>query len=616
MPSRLGWPASEVELLVFDYRDADRRAVVSWHPDDEVSPWFGIARDVLLSGSKEAMQEGGTSISLPWWSFLGLRPAIFDLIRGFKLASGADYHVSEAAGDHLRLARSRDEGYSRAVSSTQLTPEELQRRLKAAGFARSLTAQQLRNVSKLALLPAGATFSVPGAGKTTEALATFAVRAEPGDRLLVIAPKNAFAAWDEQIETCLPSFGHQFVRLRKTDKIPLQLLDDPRLMIIGYQQLARVKEVIANHLVGRRIHVFLDESHRIKGQNNISTDAVLSFSHLPASKLVMSGTPMPQSTSDLLPQFRFLYPEVQADEDSVIDLIGPVYVRTNKSELNLPPVCRVLKSLPMDPLQQRLYELMKSALAREAAQALTIKSKQAFKGLGRSVTRVLQFVSNPALLAHEIAFAHSNELSMALAEGRGPKMRYVLHRARSLAREGKKVLIWSTFVENVEHIANSLQDLGAVYIHGGVDAGDESDDETREGKIRLFHDDPNVMVMVANPAAASEGISLHAICHHAIYLDRNFNAAQYLQSEDRIHRLGLPPDQDTTIEIVECVGSVDETVRQRLEFKVGQMAAALNDTDLRISPVPIVPDELDEEFGAGGLDEGDVRALLVALGGH
>jgi hypothetical protein len=46
----------------------------------------------------------------------------------------------------------------------------------------------------------------------------------------------------------------------------------------------------------------------------------------------------------------------------------------------------------------------------------------------------------------------------------------------------QKVLIWSTFVENVEHIANSLQDLGAVYIHGGVDAGDENDDETREGK--------------------------------------------------------------------------------------------------------------------------------------
>lgn len=193
---------------------------------------------------------------------------------------------------------------------------------------------------------------------------------------------------------------------------------------------------------------------------------------------------------------------------------------------------------------------------------------------------------------------------------------YVVKRARQLAREGKKVLIWSTFVDNVEHLAFALQDLGAVYIHGGVDAGDESDDDTREGKIRLFHDDPTVMVMIANPAAAGEGISLHKICHHAIYLDRNFNAAQYLQSEDRIHRLGLPADQETIIEIVECEGSVDETVRQRLEFKVGVMAGALEDSGLSIAPVPMDPDEDDDDFGAGGLDEGDVRALIASLGGN
>ena len=121
--------------------------------------------------------------------------------------------------------------------------------------------------------------------------------------------------------------------------------------------------------------------------------------------------------------------------------------------------------------------------------------------------------------------------------------------------------------------------------------------------------------MVANPAAAGEGISLHTVCHHAIYLDRNFNAAQYLQSEDRIHRLGLSQNQQTTIEIVECAGTVDETVRQRLEFKVAQMADALNDSGLKIAPVPMDPDEEDEDLGGTGLDEGDVRALLASLGG-
>lgn len=541
-----------------------------------------------------------------------MRPDILDLIQGFNLKNGVNFSISDSAMALLSQARERHESYEQACAAVRLGEEELLAKLAAAGFARPLTPQQLRNVGLLAAVHSGATFSVPGAGKTTEALATFACRAKAGDRLLVIAPKNAFAAWDEQIQVCLPSLGTAFTRLRNTDKIPGILRDDPRFMIIGYHQLARVKEDIAEHLSSHDTHVFLDESHRIKGMGNISTEAVLSFSHLPVSKLVMSGTPMPQAASDLLPQFHFLYPEVAASESDIIDMVRPVYVRTNKSELGLPPVTRQRKSLPMDPLQAKLYSLMRSEVARDAASALQLRTKQAFRSLGRSVTRILQFVSNPALLAKEIGFAHSDVLAAALAEGRGPKIRYIVRRARQLAKEGKKVLIWTTFVENVEYLAQTLQDLGAVYIHGGVDAGSEDDEDTREGKIKQFRNEESCMVMVANPAAASEGISLHTICHHAIYLDRNFNAAQYLQSEDRIHRLGLPMDQETIIEIVECEGSIDETVRQRLEFKVGRMASALSDSGLQISPVPM--DAEDDIPIEDCLDDEDVRALLEMLG--
>jgi SNF2 family DNA or RNA helicase len=122
--------------------------------------------------------------------------------------------------------------------------------------------------------------------------------------------------------------------------------------------------------------------------------------------------------------------------------------------------------------------------------------------------------------------------------------------------------------------------------------------------------------MVANPAAASEGVSLHRVCHHALYLDRTFNAAHYLQSEDRIHRFGLPADQATTIEIVECLGSVDETVRERLETKIGRMAEALEDSSLKPDPIPIDPTDIEdyEEYGTGLLPE-DIEALLRDLSG-
>jgi SNF2 family DNA or RNA helicase len=176
------------------------------------------------------------------------------------------------------------------------------------------------------------------------------------------------------------------------------------------------------------------------------------------------------------------------------------------------------------------------------------------------------------------------------------------------------VLIWSSYVRNVEYIAARLSDLGAVYIHGGVDAGDEDDDETREGKVKLFHDDRNTMVMVANPAAASEGISLHRVCHHAMYLDRTFNAAHYLQSEDRIHRFGLAADQETIIEIVECEETVDETVLERLDYKIKQMATALEDSALGVDPIALDPNDIEDyDFYSVGLKDEDIQALLRDL---
>ena len=78
----------------------------------------------------------------------------------------------------------------------------------------------------------------------------------------------------------------------------------------------------------------------------------------------------------------------------------------------------------MSPVQNELYHLMKFEAAREAAIALDIRSKQAFRTLGRSVARLLQFVSNPALLSSEIGFAHAELLKAVLAEGEGRERRW------------------------------------------------------------------------------------------------------------------------------------------------------------------------------------------------
>lgn len=603
-------------MLRIEYREVDQRAHLSWDIADEQTQWLDAIRRLVFDHADDATQEDAYHISLPWWNFAALRAQLFDVFSGYELAPGRGIFVSDAAASQLRRSRRSIDSYSLAAQTHAISQADLQQRLLETGFARQLSDEQTRNVCKLAALPAAATFSVPGAGKTTEALATFFYRAAADERLLVVAPKNAFAAWDEQIGDCMPQLNSTFTRLRGgRDRIEELLEDEPRLMIISYQQLARVPDLLAAHCARYKVHVFLDESHRIKsGAGKQTARATLGLAHLPVGKLIMSGTPMPQSVDDLIPQLAFLYPEIPATTETVIDLIRPIYVRTNKSQLGLPPVTRVLVSLPMAPLQYQLYQLMKFEVAREAASVLSIRSKQAFRSLGRSVARILRFVSNPSLLSSEMSFVHPDLLAAVLAEGDGPKLNYVLKKARQLARQDHKVLIWSSFVRNVEYIAERLSDLGAVYIHGGVDAGDEDDDETREGKIKLFHDDSNVRVMVANPAAAGEGVSLHRVCHHAIYLDRTFNAAHYLQSEDRIHRLGLLPDQKTVVEIVECIGSVDETVRERLNYKIGKMAEALEDSSLRPDPIPIDPTDIEDvDDYSTGLAPEDIQALLKNL---
>lgn len=600
-------------MLRIDYRETDLRALLTWNESDSDFPWLDPIRRLALECSDDSSQESAYSLSLPWWSFAALRRQLLTIFTGYKVKMGQDYVFGPEAIILLQQSKRNTASYEKAQQSHTIPEDELRDHLRKLGFSRELTIQQARNVSKIAALPAAATFSVPGAGKTTEALACFFYRAAADERLLVVAPKNAFAAWDEQITDCMPSLKAQFVRLRGgKDNIGRFLDNDPRFMLISYQQLARVPDLIAAHCARYKVHVFLDESHRIKsGTEKQTARAALSLAHLPVGKLIMSGTPLPQALSDLIPQFAFLYPEIPATADTVVELVKPIYVRTNKAELGLPPVTRVSVPLVMAPMQNELYKLMRSELAREAASALKTPNRQVFRRLGRSVARLLQFISNPSLLSAELAFAHAEMLRAVLSEGDGPKLKYVLQRAGQLARNGQKVLIWSSFVRNVEYIAAQLEEYGAVYIHGGVDAGDEDDDETREGKIKLFHDDPNVRVMVANPAAASEGVSLHRVCHHAIYLDRTFNAAHYLQSEDRIHRLGLSKDQVTNIEIVECIGTVDETVRNRLSYKIGQMAAALEDSSLCPDPIPLDPSDIEnyDEYSTG-LSLEDIEALV------
>lgn len=528
----------------------------------------------------------------------------------YFLAHRNQYKVIFSENAKARLKTANDTSYNAAISQSCRSESDILKRLSSVGFKRHLTNNQTCNLSKISHLPGAATFSVPGAGKTTEALAFFFLNATDADRLLVVAPKNAFSAWDEQLDACMGDNYGEFVRLRGGEAaIQTALQADPRFMLITYDQLPRVKNVIISLLSSGNVYMFLDESHRIKGGKQIKrADAILEMAHLPKRKLIMSGTPMPQSPKDLISQFLFLYPTKDVSETTVIDLIQPIFVRTTKGQLGIPKLDHKVVQVPMTQLQREIYKTLKSEVRRQLNPTLSDSSRYELRRIGKCVMKVMEFVSNPALLSNDMDYAFDRRVGALLLASDGPKIDYVCRRARELAATGKKVIIWSSFVQNVELIALRLSDLGAEFIHGGVDAGDENDFDTREGKIKRFHTDDTCKVLVANPAACSEGISLHKVCQNAIYLDRSFNAAHYMQSEDRIHRLGLAPDAKPQIEFVECEDSIDQVVRTRLEIKVRTMAQALEDTSLSVEISSVDYDEEAEDCDS--LTADDAKAVI------
>lgn len=546
------------------------------------------------------------SITFPWRYFLSIK----GFVGQYFSARHNQYRVVFTDNARYMLKTANDTSYNTALALNARSEAEIKAHLESIGFKRSLTINQLNNLKKISHLPGAATFSVPGAGKTTEALAFFFVNATDIDRLLVVAPKNAFSAWDEQLDACMGENYGKFVRLRGGEAaIQIALRTNPRFMLITYDQLSRVKNTIVPLLSSGNIYMFLDESHRIKGGKQIKrADAILEMAHLPKRKLIMSGTPMPQSPKDMVSQFSFLYPTKDVTDTTVIDLIQPIFVRTTKGQLGIPKLDHRVVQVPMTQLQREIYKTLKSEVRRQLNPVLSDSSRYELRRIGKCVMKVMEFVSNPSLLSNDMDYAFDRRVGALLLESDGPKIDYVCRRARQLAAEGKKVLIWSSFVQNVELIALRLSDLGAEFIHGGVDAGDESDFDTREGKIKRFHTDDTCKVLVANPAACSEGISLHKVCQYAIYLDRSFNAAHYMQSEDRIHRLGLSPDAKPQIEFVECEDSIDQVVRTRLELKVKTMAQALEDSSLSVEISSVDYDDEAEDYDS--LTADDAKAVI------
>ena len=142
--------------------------------------------------------------------------------------------------------------------------------------------------------------------------------------------------------------------------------------------------------------------------------------------------------------------------------------------------------------------------------------------------------------------------------------------------------------------------------------------EDKERSLREFRGEPGeteVNVLIANPASLAESVSLHQVCHHAIYVDRTFNATHWIQSKKRIHRVGMD-DVETRYTILKSTfadsndQTVDERVRRRLDVKEERMRQFLNDPRLNNNEMELNWNEDGAELGA---DAEDYAGVLESI---
>jgi SNF2 family DNA or RNA helicase len=526
------------------------------------------------------------------------------------------------------------------------------------GKTRSLREHQERGLLHALTAINTANFSVPGAGKTAVALAAAAVHlaSETIDLVLIVGPLSCFRPWEKEVAAAIPGRIRPR-RIRGTAAQRRMAYCSARrgeLIMISYATAAADRFAIIELCRSFRTMLVVDESHRIKRfKGGCWAPALIDIARCARIRMILSGTPMPQSGKDLFSQLNVLWPggdltgprdgfasRVERNFSAVVRDIRPFVSRAAKGELGLPPYEIKAHDVALGGTQAEVYELIESHFRKRLEDSATWHDKLETLRRARPI-RLIQAASNPHVLNardsqyHLPEFVPANGTLMERLAGYAnleapAKSAAALQLVKEILEKGEKVVCWSNFIANLDHFSAMVrkESGGQVFqVDGRVPAGDETefdhmtvarlnpqDRDNRERVIDRFLGHAGGAVLITNPASCSESISLHTSCHNAIYLDRTFDCALFLQSIDRIHRLGLAADAQIRIHllIATCRGraTIDEVVHQALLRKEAVMKSLLEGVEL--SPFNLSGDALRAAEG----DEEDLAAVLRFLLGE
>ena len=514
------------------------------------------------------------------------------------------------------------------------------------GFAKTVGNQMVRELYDIQLLSAyhlafaqnACNFSVPGAGKTSIVYAAYAyLNSLPAtdskyvNRMLVICPLAAFGPWEDEYNEC---FGKS-PKVKKLVNLPAQERKnyfiepgDTELTLVSYQSASLDIQYIKNFLQkSGNVMVVLDEAHKIKNtdQEAVWASAILSIADFAKSRIVLTGTPAPNGYDDLWNLYKFIWPHENIidfplnylkslddrpdDKIRFIKKIEPFFIRIKKSHLGLPdPIFKDRIMVPMAQNQKEIYNHIErnyiASFEKEGFLADLQKAK---------LIRLRQCLTNPALLKtplqefRQTGIPNVNDRNVLKIIEKYQSTPNKFIEAEKLIKEiiksdgpSGKVIVWTCFIGNILSLQKFLREQGieSECLYGAVPNDNEHTPEdvmTREKIIRNFHkNNCSYKVILAHPFAVGESISLHKACHNAIYLEKDFNATNYMQSKDRIHRYGLNADDKVNYYFLLSEDSIDEVIHERVLKKEKRMLDIIESNEIPLLQLNMSNEEADE----------------------
>lgn len=514
---------------------------------------------------------------------------------------------------------------------------------------RNLYTPQLLSAYHLSFAQNACNFSVPGAGKTSIVYAAYAhLKSYPSssrkrvNRMLIICPLAAFAPWEDEYKECFgskPSIK-KLVGVSARDRSN-HFISQTRteITLISYQSATSDVEYIKSYLqLHNDVMVVLDEAHKIKNTNEGAkwATAIKSIANDAKARVVLTGTPAPNGYEDLWNLYKFIWPHndiIQfplhylaklnpADKEKLIERISPFFIRIKKSDLDLPePIYNEPISVPMDNQQREIYEHIEAKYVAYFEKHLSDGSfiDKLKKG---KIVRLRQCATNPNLLKKPLL--EYQEEGMLGIDDRGILQSIVDYQpypnkfievgnlveqiSQKHGADGKTI-IWAYFVDNIKSLETYLdgRDIKCRTLYGATpNENDETEEyvETRESIIRDFHkNDCPYKVIIANPFAVGESISLHKACHNAIYLEKDFNATHYMQSKDRIHRYGLKSSDKINYYFLLSEDSIEQSIHDCVLKKENAMLEIIERDE-----IPLLEKNMNDSDD--GVDENVIRAII------